>query len=92
MAGYDIKTVRGLVSYGRRSSENLAELESRRDAAIREMMENNGGDILSGGAGGVNFNRDKGAGIASMVALYEIVFGHLENGTFPTSRTFGRIG
>jgi hypothetical protein len=92
MARYDIRTLRKWIAYGNRSAENLANMETWRDEAMTETANNKGGDILSGGAGGVNFSREAGLGTEGWSDLLHDALTHIENGTIPTSRTLGRIG
>lgn len=92
MARYDVRTLRKWIAYGNRSAANLANMETWRDEAMAETASNKGGDIVSGGANGVNFSREAGLTTEGWSDLLHDALTHIENGTIPTTRTLGRIG
>lgn len=94
MAAFSQRSVRTWIRYANLSAKNLSDMKDWFAAAALDVSENKGGDIISGSTNGSAFAKSVSGSSYSVqdwMDLLDAVFSHIENGTFPTSRTYARL-
>jgi len=86
-----IQFIRSLVRYGNASANNLVKIKMWQNAAIEEIASNKGGQITSGSTNGSSFTQAVSMTNAEWSTVLDLVLTHIENGTFPQSRTLARF-
>ena len=77
--------------YGLRSGSNLANLNSWLDAAIEDVNEGKGGQVVSASSNGASFSLGSGMTNSEWAIVLDQALLMIENGVVSTSKSFGRI-
>lgn len=83
-----------LVRYGNTNETNKGKLEDAYNAAMDDVLDGKGAQVISASTNGASFTFAQGAGTMSTLewsTCLETVLCHIEQGTRPSSVTIARI-